>query len=338
MKPIRIIGGGLAGLSLGIALRKAGIPVTITEAGRYPRHRVCGEFISGAGQNALETLGLGDILTGAVSNYRTTWHRGNRFLYERRLPAPALGLSRYQLDTRLAARFEESGGELLTSRREAAPPAEAGTIWACGRQGATPGWIALKLHCRGLEQNSDLSIHLGSRGYVGISRIEGEQFNICGLFQTRDGLSPGKQAILVAYLRANGLTRLADQVDAAEIDPESISATTALNFTGNPWPEEVICIGDSNTSIPPFAGNGMSMAFESAFASLPALLQYARNERSWSETRQTVRATLARRFRIRLAVARLLHPFLLNHSAQRVLSWTASHQLLPFQGLYRLLR
>jgi len=48
-KPITIVGGGLAGLTLGIGLRQRGVPVTIWEAGKYPRHRVCGEFISGNG-------------------------------------------------------------------------------------------------------------------------------------------------------------------------------------------------------------------------------------------------------------------------------------------------
>ena len=58
MKAITVIGGGLAGLTLGIGLRQCGVPVTIWEAGRYPRHRVCGEFISGNGQAVLERLGL----------------------------------------------------------------------------------------------------------------------------------------------------------------------------------------------------------------------------------------------------------------------------------------
>ena len=58
LKPISIIGGGLAGLTLGIGLRRLGIPVTIWEAGRYPRHRLCGEFMSGRGQEVLARLGL----------------------------------------------------------------------------------------------------------------------------------------------------------------------------------------------------------------------------------------------------------------------------------------
>jgi menaquinone-9 beta-reductase len=57
-KAVTIVGGGLAGLTLGIALRRRNIPVTVWESGAYPRHRVCGEFISGRGQAVLEYLGL----------------------------------------------------------------------------------------------------------------------------------------------------------------------------------------------------------------------------------------------------------------------------------------
>jgi 2-polyprenyl-6-methoxyphenol hydroxylase-like FAD-dependent oxidoreductase len=57
-KPITIVGGGLAGLTLGIALRKREIPVTVFETGNYPRHRVCGEFISGRGLEILDIFGL----------------------------------------------------------------------------------------------------------------------------------------------------------------------------------------------------------------------------------------------------------------------------------------
>src|ERR1039458_5594216 len=64
-KPITIVGGGLAGLTLGIGLRQQGIPITVWEAGHYPRHRVCGEFISGRGQDVLTRLGLRDYFAQA---------------------------------------------------------------------------------------------------------------------------------------------------------------------------------------------------------------------------------------------------------------------------------
>ena len=59
---VTIAGGGLAGLSLAAGLRLRGIPVEVHEAGSYPRHRVCGEFISGLGQHILERLGLKQLL------------------------------------------------------------------------------------------------------------------------------------------------------------------------------------------------------------------------------------------------------------------------------------
>ena len=62
MKPITIAGGGLAGLAAGIALRQRGVPVELHEAASYPRHRVCGEFISGLSETTVETLGLGAVL------------------------------------------------------------------------------------------------------------------------------------------------------------------------------------------------------------------------------------------------------------------------------------
>src|SRR5947208_2116234 len=58
MKHVSIVGGGLAGLTLGIGLRRQGIPVTIWERGQYPRHRVCGEFSGGRGQGVWQWWGL----------------------------------------------------------------------------------------------------------------------------------------------------------------------------------------------------------------------------------------------------------------------------------------
>lgn len=338
MNPVHIFGGGLAGLTLGIALRQAEVPVTITEATRYPRHRVCGEFISGAGQRILESFGLNDVLSGSVSNLETAWFAEGKFLFSAPLPSPARGLSRFELDQRLAARFSALGGELVSGAGTRPLPAGPGTVWACGRRGTTRNWIGLKVHYRGFQQEHDLTMHLGSHGYLGISRVESDRVNACGLFRTRRDISPGKNDMLPAYLRANGLNRLADQLAAAEIDPGSATATTSLNFQNNEWPPETICIGDCHTAIPPFAGNGMSMAFESARIAFPHLLAYARGKECWLDVRSALQLALHRRFRLRLATGRLLHPLLLQSRGRRPLTWALSRRVLPFHLIYRLLR
>ena len=53
-----IIGGGLAGLTTAIHLSKYGLKVTLIERNKYPKHKVCGEYISNEVLPYLEWLGL----------------------------------------------------------------------------------------------------------------------------------------------------------------------------------------------------------------------------------------------------------------------------------------
>src|SRR5437763_651827 len=94
--PITIIGGGLAGLTLGIGLRQRSVPVVIWETGDYPRHRVCGEFISGRGQETLRRLGLLELVfaAGAQKAHTTAFFTPSNSFPIRSLPQPALCLSR----------------------------------------------------------------------------------------------------------------------------------------------------------------------------------------------------------------------------------------------------
>src|SRR6476620_749393 len=107
-KPLTIVGGGLAGLTLAISLRRRDVPVTVWEAGRYPRHRVCGEFISGTGQAVLERLGLSELFqkAGAFSARTAMFISGRNHSPVRELSAPALCLSRYSMDALLAEEFQ----------------------------------------------------------------------------------------------------------------------------------------------------------------------------------------------------------------------------------------
>src|SRR5262249_37653299 len=108
-REIEIIGGGLAGLSLGLALRRADVPVTLYEAGTYPRHRVCGEFITGLGVSTIARLGLESFVRDALRHHDVAWHLGEDAPRIQKLPSPALGISRWALDARLAEAFVRSG-------------------------------------------------------------------------------------------------------------------------------------------------------------------------------------------------------------------------------------
>lgn len=336
LRPIEIIGGGLAGLSLGLALRRAGVPVALSEAGEYPRHRVCGEFISGLAPATIARLGLGPLLADALEHRNVAWYIGDRAARIQRLPSPALGLSRHVLDARLAAAFVAAGGELHTRTRVTDLAAKPGRLFTTGRRRARSPWLGLKIHARGLRLTRGLELHLGENAYVGLARIEADQVNICGLFRRRELCAKGGD-LLLGYLQAAGLAALAARLAAAELDAGSFCAVAGVAFDHRVAAAGRACLGDACAMIPPFTGNGMAMAFQGAELALDPLLAYAQGTSAWPETCRLIHRALHRNFRVRLASAGALHPFLLQPPRQRWLSALTRARLLPLRPLYTLL-
>lgn len=56
-----VVGGGPAGAAAALALARAGVAVAIVEKARFPRRKVCGEFISATTWPLLDELGLGSL-------------------------------------------------------------------------------------------------------------------------------------------------------------------------------------------------------------------------------------------------------------------------------------
>jgi flavin-dependent dehydrogenase len=335
-RPIEIIGGGLAGLSLGLALRRAGMPVTLFEAGGYPRHRVCGEFITGLADATVERLGLGPILGDALLHHEVAWFFDGRLARRQRLPSPARALSRHQLDARLARALVESGGTLHAHSRTIRDPASAGCVFATGRRRGSARWLGLKIHAHRLPLHCDLELHLGTESYIGLTQVEDGRVNVCGLFRRRE-LSAKGPALLLAYLRAANMSALADRLTGANFDETSLSAVAAVDFDQHVPDAGRLALGDACAMIPPFTGNGMAMAFQSAEIALEPLVAYANHAASWPETTGSIQAALQQRFRTRLAAADWVHPFLLQPQRQRWLTRLSRAHLLPLRPLYSVL-
>ena len=336
-REITIAGGGLAGLSLATGLRLHGVPVTVLEAGNYPRHRVCGEFISGVTAETLTALGIAGAFDDAHRHRTLGWHEAGRLIHRDQLRTPALGISRYLLDERLRQLAVASGVDVRTGVR-ARPEPRDGLVWTAGRRPRNGRWIGLKAHVKNLPMAADLEMHAGKNGYAGLAGVEDGWTNVCGLFRLDRTLQASGEDLLTTYLEAGGNQQLAAALRAAEWRVGSFSAVAGFELGRQEQVPGLLTLGDAESIIPPFTGNGMSMAFQAAECAIAPLAAWSRGEQSWQDAANTVRAAVARRFQRRLAVAAMLHPLLLEAGGRSLLQSLARTRLLPFQPMLALIR
>jgi 2-polyprenyl-6-methoxyphenol hydroxylase-like FAD-dependent oxidoreductase len=336
-REITIAGGGLAGLSLACALRRYEVPVVVLEAGSYPRHRVCGEFISGVNEATLAALGILHLFADALHHRSLAWFENGRLIHRDHFKDAALGISRYQLDERLRQQVELMGGVIHTCVR-ARPEPRDGFVWTAGRRPRKGRWVGLKAHIRIPEKSADLEMHAGKNGYAGLAGVEDGWTNVCGLFRIDHQLEASGAGFLPAYLEAGGNHELAATLRACDWREGSFSAVAGFELGRQIPVPGLLMLGDAESMIPPFTGNGMSMAFQAAECAIQPLLAWSQGRQSWHEAANTVRAAVTRRFRRRLAVAGTLHPILLGIGGRSLLQSLASARLLPFHPILALVR
>ena len=108
-----IIGGGLAGLSLAIQMARKGYSVVLFEKEKYPFHKVCGEYISMESWPFLLSLGLdlSALNLPKIDTLNLTAPAGRSFTTK--LPLGGFGISRYTIDSMMAAVARGNGVEIM---------------------------------------------------------------------------------------------------------------------------------------------------------------------------------------------------------------------------------
>ena len=217
---VAIIGGGPGGSSTAIRLRQLDFRVLLLEKDRFPREKLCGEFLSPEVSRLLAELGLELELRQAcpAQIHLVRLHLYGEAKIEIPLPAPALGLSRASLDHMLlrhAARggaevleqttaervLREKPGEFRITYRRNGHQGEAlarAVVCAAGRwnrwRAQAPANSSGRPSCRiaygfkahyesRVARANTLDLHFFPGGYCGVSHVENDRANVCCLIQ-----------------------------------------------------------------------------------------------------------------------------------------------------------
>ncbi len=339
---VAIAGAGPAGTSAAIQLALSGARVLLAEQKRFPRPKLCGEFISPECISHFERLGVAGSMFAAGGA-----HISNTVFYSRgganvHLPSEwfkpgikALGLSRSEMDHKLLERAKEAGvtvlenavatGLLHNGSRVAGLSIKVDdklhsckatmTIDATGRNRALARQpddrrvkaklVAFKVHLKHARLNEgDCEIYFYPRGYGGLSRIENDTSNLCFIVSARDvrRLGSDPETVMREVVMQN--KRAASTLrDARPSSPWlSVSLTGFARHSVAPEPG-LLTVGDAAAFIDPFTGSGMLMALESGELAAETIARYSPDVATIA---REYRASYSKTFHSRMRVAALL--------------------------------
>ncbi|MCG8331803.1 MAG: NAD(P)/FAD-dependent oxidoreductase [Chitinophagales bacterium] len=342
MFDVLIVGGGLAGLVNAVHLSKAGLKVLVLEKNSYPKHKVCGEYISNEVLPYLESLGIQPFQVGATSIHKFLLSAPKGTQIKTQLPLGGFGLSRFTLDNLLYQKAIENGcvvkkatvekidflGEHFeVSTRGGGTYLATFTIGAYGKrstldvqlarrfiQKKTP-YLAVKSHFTGDFPEDLVALHNFEGGYCGVSKVENGFLNICYLadyktFKKYRYTETFQQEVLC---KNPHLKEIFAAVKPAFARPLSISQ---ISFSPKEKVEKHIFMsGDTAGMIHPLCGNGMGMAIHSAKILSQLLIQFF-NQKSSNRATLEMNYTQAWQsaFQKRLRAGRFLNLFLSNNN------------------------
>jgi menaquinone-9 beta-reductase len=347
---VAVIGGGPAGSSLAILLAGAGIPTMVIEKQSFPRDKVCGEFLSWDATPLLPLLGIERAIAAAHAPSIDRCRIASRTEFS--LPGAATGLSRLRFDEILFRRAESAGATLVEQRAVTSldPAArrivldDGETIEAAVIAGAWGRWgrldrelqrsfledhsaryFGFKKHFRAKTQRLEtIDLHSFRDGYLGVSPVEDDRVNICGLVHERrlKSLKRGWDELVESLSRES--LALRTLFESHEPLGERWLATEPVIFKPKSAIEAgVFLIGDAATQIDPLTGNGMAMAMQSAAVAFPRIVAALRGDRAASAEYAQAHA---RSFAARLAWSRRSASMLRRPSVVNAVT------ALPFAG------
>ncbi len=300
-----IIGGGLAGLTCALHLSQNNFKVLLIEKNSFPKHKVCGEYISNEVLPYLKYLGFDPFKFGAkrISNFELTTHNNKTIKAD--LPLGGFGMSRHEMDFRLyelALRlgvsvlqdtvvdvvFENDIFHIQTKSNQSF--ISKITIGAFGKRSnldhkfqrsfitKKSPYLGVKVHVSGNFPENKVALHNFKGGYCGVSKVESDHINLCYItnykeFKRYKDIDTFQNEVVFKNLALKKLF----QNSSVEFD-EPLTISQISFATKNPIENHMIMCGDSAGMIHPLCGNGMAMAIRSAQLASSLIIDYLQNK------------------------------------------------------------
>lgn len=313
---VAIIGGGPAGTAAALEARRHGLSVAVWERDRFPRDKVCGEFISPEALHLLRSEIPGAVVCGAdICDAEFVSAHGVSRTF--RLPRRAMGLSRRLLDAALWKASQAAGAEAHEgeSIRKVEKQVSCGTgqdawemesaggsirrarslIVACGRWWAIEGlssparqsafhvpsdWIGTKAHFVGIPARDRVEMYFFRGGYCGLAPVEGGVCNVCCLVHREsicESSARGMQDFAGWLVQVARLPALERRLrGATQVSP--VVTTSPVHLARRRAVQGgALMVGDASGFLDPFTGEGISMALHSGrLAAQAVALSFAR--------------------------------------------------------------
>ncbi len=291
-----IIGGGLAGLSLSILLRRKGFNVVLFEKESYPFHKVCGEYISMESWDFVESLGLplSSMELPVIKKLTVTAPDGT--ILQAPLPLGGFGISRFLLDHELKKIAVANGVRVLEDCKVndvhfknevftiTSAAGELNSKTCCGtfgkrsnldirwkrsfilsRNSKLNNYIGIKYHIRADLPADTISLHNFEHGYCGVSKIEDGKYCLCyltnayNLNRNDHSIPLLEEQVLFRNRHLAALFAGSERLFDSPVTISQVSFSTKEQVY-----RHVLLLGDAAGMITPLCGNGMSMALHSS--------------------------------------------------------------------------